>query len=430
MITEVTGNLLEAQVQALVNTVNTVGVMGKGIALQFKRAYQAMFKAYAKDAKAGAIHLGKMHVFETGAISGPRFVINFPTKGHWKSPSRLSDIEAGLVDLVRVVKTLGIASIAIPPLGCGNGGLHWSEVYPLIVAALEELPETEAQVFVPTGPPPARAMGTQSQRPKMTILRAALVSIINRYQAQTEEVSILEVQKLMYFLQGAGEPLKLNYAKNQYGPYADNLRHALHAMEGHFLVGYGDASRSVYATEPIEVLAGAVPEAEAFLVGHPETVARNEWTLGLLSGFETPYGAELLSTVHWVATHEAASHGADIDDVYRLITQWSSRTERMFGTDHVNLAWQRLRDHGWLSAPVPAPCDRRTHWCVRDRLAGASAEAPPHRRRRVPEVTRRYVALFGPSSPVDELVSFRRGPPRSQTARRHSPSPRRPLHSA
>ena len=158
----------------------------------------------------------------------------------------------------------------------------------------------------------------------------------------------------MYFLQAAGEPLKLNYAKNQYGPYADNLRHVLHAIEGHFLVGYGDASRPVYATEPIEVLPEAVPEAETFLVGHPETVARIERTLVLLSGFETPYGAELLSTVHWVATHEAAGHGVEIDDVYRRITQWSNRKERMFGTDHVDLAWQRLRDHGWLSAPVPA----------------------------------------------------------------------------
>ena len=163
MIEEGHGNLLTADVAAVVNTVNTVGVMGKGIALQFKRAYPAMFKAYAKDAKAGAVHLGRMHVFETGTISGPRYVINFPTKGHWKSLSRLSDIEAGLVDLVRVVKTLGIASIAIPPLGCGNGGLHWSEVYPLIVAALEELPETEAQVFVPTGPPPARGRWAPSR---------------------------------------------------------------------------------------------------------------------------------------------------------------------------------------------------------------------------------------------------------------------------
>lgn len=120
MIRDMHGNLLADEADALVNTVNTVGVMGKGIALQFKRAYPEMFKAYARAAKDGTLETGRMHVWETGSLTGPRFIINFPTKRHWKAGSRIEDIDAGLTDLVRVVRDLGITSIALPPLGCGN----------------------------------------------------------------------------------------------------------------------------------------------------------------------------------------------------------------------------------------------------------------------------------------------------------------------
>ena len=139
MIREMHGNLLADDAVALVNTVNTVGAMGKGIALQFKRAYPDMFRAYERAAKAGELQPGNVHVWETGALDGPRYILNFPTKRHWRAPSRLEDIEAGLADLVRVVDELAIRSIALPPLGCGNGGLDWSVVAPLIWDALTPL---------------------------------------------------------------------------------------------------------------------------------------------------------------------------------------------------------------------------------------------------------------------------------------------------
>ena len=123
MIKETAGNLLSADAEALINTVNTEGVMGKGIALQFKKAYPAMYDAYRKAAKAGKVRLGHMHVWPTGQMTGPKYIINFPTKGHWKSSSKLKDIESGLADLIAVIGRLGIESIAVPPLGCGNGGL-------------------------------------------------------------------------------------------------------------------------------------------------------------------------------------------------------------------------------------------------------------------------------------------------------------------
>ena len=157
MIEIAKGNLLEARVEALVNTVNTVGVMGKGIALQFKEAFPAMFRDYAMACKTGDVRLGKMHVFDLGGLTGDRrWIINFPTKGHWRERSRLTDIEAGLEDLVDTVRRLGIRSIAIPPLGCGNGGLNWADVRPRIEAAFINSPDVNVLLFEPE---------TETQRP-------------------------------------------------------------------------------------------------------------------------------------------------------------------------------------------------------------------------------------------------------------------------
>lgn len=352
MINEAHGNLLEADVDALVNTVNTTGVMGKGIALQFKRAYPEMFKDYERAAKRGEVTLGEMHVFPTGKLSGPRYIVNFPTKAHWRARSRLSDIRAGLQSLVRVVQELDIRSIAVPPLGCGNGGLAWNDVRPLILEAFEALPDVDVRVYPPEGAPAAAAMPTRSKRPPMTIGKAALVELVHRYGERAFEVSLIEVQKLMYLLQASGEELRLRYAKDRYGPYADNLRHVLKAVEGHFLLGYGDASKTVHAAEPIIVLPGAVDEARSVLATTPATLGRIARVLQLIEGFESAYALELLTTVHWVATNEDEAAAVDADVAIRLVGDWSHRKKRMFGAAHVTAAWRRLYDQGWLPAPA------------------------------------------------------------------------------
>lgn len=151
MIEEVRGDLLAAEVDALVNAVNTVGVMGKGIALRFKQDYPANYAAYRDACRRQEVELGRMFVHETGARDGPRYVVNFPTKKHWRSRSTLPDIEAGLVSLRRVVAEHGIRSIAVPPLGCGHGGLDWADVYPLLRAGLGELSEVRVLVYPPVG---------------------------------------------------------------------------------------------------------------------------------------------------------------------------------------------------------------------------------------------------------------------------------------
>lgn len=346
MIRDSHGDLLRADAEALVNTVNTVGVMGKGIALQFKKAYPAMFDAYRKAANAGGLSLGKVQVWETGQMTHPRYIINFPTKGHWKASSRLSDIQAGLEDLARVVRDLGITSIAVPPLGCGNGGLDWRDVEPVIRSAFADLPAVDVLLYAPEGAPQAQSMSVTAQRPAMTGGRAALVDIIRRYTDQALEApGLIEAQKLMYFLQQAGEPLKLKYAANQYGPYADNLRHVLTVVEGHFLSGFGDGTALVRDAEPLTVLPGAVDAAESVLADQPETRERIDRVLDLVDGYESAYGLELLATVHWLTAESAAASDADL---VSRVKAWSPRKERMFTERHIVSALVTLRERGWI----------------------------------------------------------------------------------
>jgi O-acetyl-ADP-ribose deacetylase (regulator of RNase III) len=216
MVEFTNGNLLEADVDALVNTVNTKGVMGKGVALQFRRAFPENYKAYRAACAAGEVQLGHMFVFNTARLERPRLIINFPTKGHWKSRSKLADIEAGLSDLHRVLIELGVQSVALPPLGCGLGGLPWPDVRVRIERALADLP-VRVLVFEPHGAPVADRMREARELPRMTAFRATLIGLLDRYLAPGESASPLEVQKLLYFLQEAGEPLRLKFVKQRYG---------------------------------------------------------------------------------------------------------------------------------------------------------------------------------------------------------------------
>src|SRR5581483_2077543 len=234
----VRGDILEADAEALVNTVNSVGVMGRGIALQFKRAYPGNFKEYASACKRGEIQPGRMFVFDTGELTNPRYIINFPTKVDWRGKSRIEHIESGLNALIEEIKTREIKSIAIPPLGSGLGGLNWNSVRPLIERAMAEVPEVDVAVYEPVGAPAPKPVSTP--RPRMTAGRASLVALMSRYLRGLLDptINLLEVHKLMYFLQEAGEDLRLRYAAGFYGPYAENLRHVLLDVEGHLISGY------------------------------------------------------------------------------------------------------------------------------------------------------------------------------------------------
>ncbi|MBI4230344.1 MAG: macro domain-containing protein, partial [Planctomycetes bacterium] len=196
MIERVTGNLLEADAEALVNTVNCVGVMGKGIALQFRQAFPDNAKAYRRACKEGKVQPGSMLVYDAGPLVSPRYIINFPTKRHWKGKSRIEDVRDGLRDLVRTIRRLKVRSIAIPPLGCGNGGLAWEDVRPLIEKALTQVPGVRTRLYEPAGAPARAEMPVRTKRPAMTAGRAALLGIFRRYLIPGYQLTMLEVQKL------------------------------------------------------------------------------------------------------------------------------------------------------------------------------------------------------------------------------------------
>lgn len=345
MIHLVSGNLLEAQTEALVNTVNCVGIMGKGIALQFKQAFPDNFKDYARACDKGKVRIGKMFVHSTDRMFHPKYIINFPTKRHWKAKSRLEDIELGLKDLVRVVRDLNIKSIAVPPLGSGLGGLNWEEVKCRIIDAFDDVPDVEVLLCEPKGAPKSDKIPIATSKPKMTRGRALLIRLLDTYRSQGYRHNLLEIQKLMYFLQEAGEMLRLKFKKHKYGPYAENLHHVLQRIDGHYTRGYGDRS----GKSEVYLLEGAIEEADSFLKNDENARKMLDSVARLIRGFETPYGMELLATVYWVAK-VSPEVVKDPDLVIRKVQEWSPRKKFRMQPQHITKALKRLKQENWLKA--------------------------------------------------------------------------------
>jgi O-acetyl-ADP-ribose deacetylase (regulator of RNase III) len=348
MIEYTSGNILNDEAEALVNTVNCVGVMGRGVALQFKKAWPANFKAYVAACKREEVQPGRMFVFETGQLTLPRYIINFPTKRHWRGKSRIEDIEVGLAALVDFIRSRSIGSVALPPLGSGLGGLEWPDVRARIESALADLSDVRVHVYEPKGAPASDRMHHNREVPRMTAGRAALVGLMRRYLGGLLDpsISLLEVHKLMYFMQEAGEPLRLKYVKASYGPYAENLRHVVNAIEGHLVSGYGDGGDA--PDKPLTLVPGAVDEADAFLQTHTETRERIERVAKLVEGFESPFGMELLSTVHWVLAHDEPPHSAE--EVVERTYAWGPQ-KLQFTPRQVGIAVNVLTNQGWSVLP-------------------------------------------------------------------------------
>jgi O-acetyl-ADP-ribose deacetylase (regulator of RNase III) len=355
MIRFETGNLLEAPAEALVNTVNEVGGMGKGIALMFREAFPENTHVYTEAAQAGDVQVGRMLVTSTGGLFGPRWIVNFPTKRHWRQPSRLEWIRAGLHDLVRVIREYGIRSIAVPPLGCGNGGLEWSHVRPEIEAAAAELPDVEFIVYAPSSAyhnAPKRA-GLET----LTPARALIAESVRRYSVLGFECTNLEVQKLAWFLSrslavvGADDPLDLRFAANKYGPYADRLRHLLDGLDGSYL----HCEKRLSDGGPFDLLWFDESKRDAVeqYLSRPEAAAylpALERTTAIIDGFESPLGMELLATVDWLLVDGEVE--PTLEAVRTALNEWpggksaATRKQRLFDDRMINLALDRLAASG------------------------------------------------------------------------------------
>jgi len=299
------GNLLTASVEALVNTVNEKGVMGKGIALMFKEAFPDSAREYENAARRGEIHVGKVFVTRETGDRDPRWIIHFPTKKHWRNRSKLEWVREGLQDLVRVIGELRIHSVALPPLGAGNGKLEWRLVRGEIDAAFGAMVEVDVLVFEPTSAylnAPKRS-GVEA----LTPARALVVELVRRYSILGPECTNLEIQKLVWFLQqaifamGLEDPLRLAFKADKYGPYADGLRHLLNALDGSYL----HAAKRLADAGPLEPIAFSDDKREevaSYLRSEraAKYVPALEQATAVIDGFESPHGMELLATVDWI----------------------------------------------------------------------------------------------------------------------------------
>jgi O-acetyl-ADP-ribose deacetylase (regulator of RNase III) len=352
MITYTQGNLLESRAQALVNTVNTVGVMGKGIALMFKERFPENFQRYAAACKAHQIRTGRMFVTETNELDGPRWIVNFPTKEHWRAPSRLEWVVEGLKDLRRFIVEHGVRSIAIPPLGAGNGGLEWATVKEKIEQVLGGLEGVDVLVFEPT--PRYQNVAKRSGVEKLTPARALVAELVRRYWVLGMDCSILEIQKLAWFLEraierlGIDNPLDLRFEANKYGPYADRLRHLLNGLDGSYL----HCEKRISDAGPLDVI-WFDDERKDFLLAYLKTPearhfsAALEQTAALIDGFESPYGMELLATVDWLLQRDHCL--PTVDGILDGLRRWAAGGEaairklRLFDTRAVSVALERIR---------------------------------------------------------------------------------------
>lgn len=349
------GNLLDADVEAVVNTVNTVGVMGKGIALMFKERFTKNYEAYVAACKVGKVQIGKMFVTSVDELKGPRWVINFPTKKHWRPPTKLEWVRDGLMSLKEVIREKHIRSIAIPPLGCGNGGLDWGVVRPLIVEALGDLEDVEIIVYEPTAKYQnvAKKKGVE----KLTPARALIAEMVRRYWVLGIECTLLETQKLAWFLERTikrmelKDPLDLRFIADRYGPFANRLTHLLNGLDGSYLhcekrladagafdtIWFDEAKR-----ERVELYLKS-SEARIYL---PALEATDE----LIDGFQSPLGMEALATVDWLIVCEGAE--ATLAGIRHGIRNWpagaahAQRKERLFSDRLLQLALERLRSVG------------------------------------------------------------------------------------
>lgn len=342
MIEYKNGDILREDVEAIVNTVNCVGIMGRGLALQFKNKFPQNFKEYQLACTNNEVQLGKMFVHQTGQLINPKYIINFPTKGHWKQNSKIEDISNGLDDLITIIEKYSIKSIAIPPLGSGLGGLDWKMVKKLIEEKLKNINCTVI-LFEPLEQKIEKSI--TKEIPKMTAGRAALIGLMDRYLQGLMDpfISLIEVHKLMYFMQESGEELRLKYKKAQFGPYADNLRHVLNTIEGHFISGYEDGGDA--PTKQLKLIPKAVEDAKNYLTNKKNTNENFVKVAKLVDGFETPFGLELLSTVHWIVKNENASN---LEEVISKIYNWNER-KKQFSEKQIKIALDVLIKNNWIN---------------------------------------------------------------------------------
>jgi O-acetyl-ADP-ribose deacetylase (regulator of RNase III)/uncharacterized protein YwgA len=342
MIKFIKGNLLNAKTEALVNTVNTVGVMGKGIALQFKNRFPNNYKVYREACKNQTFKTGQVLTVQDGDLLNQQFIVNFPTKAHWKSPSKIEYIQTGLVALKNEIAKLKIKSIAIPPLGCGNGGLNWDIVKEIMIKELESL-DIEILIYEPNAQIKQVLQNEEIKTAaKLTPARAMLLYLMFNYEKAGEQSSLFVANKLAYFLQRTGEKLRLKFEAHHYGPYAVQLNHVLLHLNGTFLKGMEQNMPKPF--EPLQLNYNKFEEVNLYVKTqlNSEQIVRLEAVIQLLNRFESTFALELLATVDYIKSNDSAK---SVDEVLESISKWSTRKINLFEPHQVELALTHLSDY-------------------------------------------------------------------------------------
>lgn len=338
MIHYLTGNIFDSDAAALVNTVNTVGIMGKGVALQFKNRYPNNYHAYQRACKNGDIAIGKLLVVSDGDAFSNKLIINFPTKTDWRQSSEITYIEQGLVDLRRIITQYNIRSIALPPLGSGNGGLDWVEVKKRIEQYLTDLNDVDIYVYEPSQ---QIREYLRKERVALTPARAMLLAVLYDLVSQGEYVSEFSSEKVCYFLQcfGAGKYFNLKFNPCYYGPYSGKVRYVLNALNGSYIMGYSAMDKKPF--EPLSLLPDAYQDVINMINSNEEYKLIVNNTKQFLQGYYSDYCLELLSSVDYLMKQH---HDVDlnIDDIHSQLALWSERKNRLFDNAHIATAKQHI----------------------------------------------------------------------------------------
>lgn len=334
------GNILESEADALVNTVNTQGVMGKGIALQFKNAFPSNYKIYQDICRNGNFQIGDLLIVEeNGLISGKKTIINFPTKTSWRKPSEYSYIEKGLDKLVQVIEEKKINSIAIPPLGSGNGGLNWEIVKKMIEDKMSHLP-IDVFIYEPNSQIKEKL---KEERVQLTDARAMLLFMLYKLVANGEFVSEFSSEKICYFLQrfGAKEHFKLEYKPNFYGPYSGKVKYVINYLNGSYIMGYSSMDKKPFET--LDLVSDGFEKVESYILSKPELVKIVNRTESFLDGFYSEFALELLSTVDYISLNKDTF---DLEIIKSELESWSERKRTLFSNDRfLNISINHLRQH-------------------------------------------------------------------------------------
>lgn len=338
MIRFVTGDIFNAQVDAIVNTVNLMGVMGKGIALQFKERFSNNFIIYQQACRNKTIDIGNSLVVHEKWRGQDMLVINFPTKKHWRYPSQYVFIEKGLDNLVEIIRHYGIKSIAIPPLGAGNGGLEWPKVRQLIV---EKLSNVDCMIYVFE---PGHVAETQDKDVKLTPARALLVYMLDRMQQEGYDATAFTAVKSVYFLQrfGAVNIFNLRFIPYIYGPYCDSVRHMLHHIDGAYVRGFADMTKKPF--EPFDIMHERMDEVRRYVEQNimlSDIVYR---TCEFLKDNWDDFSLELLSSIDYLMTENPS---ASVDEIYAKLRAWSPRKSNLFSDKQYTIAaYKHIVDAG------------------------------------------------------------------------------------